>query len=109
LREGNLQPEVTASLRDLEDVARKDPEFDSDVLALLQGLHSRQPVDVKSVMTRLAEVVEEACDSANRTHNTAIRGAVREVIGNLLGQRMDSKPITVTVEPKMRSHSPANE
>jgi hypothetical protein len=102
-------PEVTASLLKLEDVARKDPKFDSDVLGLLQNLNSGQPVDVKSVITRLAMVVEEACDSANRTHDVAVRGALTGVIGSLLGPKLDSKTITVTVEPKVRSHSPAGE
>ena len=104
-----FSPEVTASLRKLEDVARKDPKFDSDVLGLLQNLNSGQPVDVKSVITRLAMVVEEACDSAHRTHDVAARGALTGIIGSLLGPRLDSKTITVTVEPKVRSHSPAGE
>ncbi len=102
-------PEVTASLGELEKNASKDPKFDSDVLALLQGLHSHQPVEVRYAMSRIAMVIEEATESYSRTHDLTMQIAVSGFIHSLLGPELDSKTISITVDPKTRSHSPVND
>jgi hypothetical protein len=53
-------------------------------------------------MTQLARIAREATEFSERTGNAETRYALNEVLGHLMGQSADAKPLTVLLAPKER-------
>src|SRR5262249_49099278 len=93
-------PEVTKNLFRLEAAVRGKEGFDTDTLTLLQRLCSEKPIPIENAVTDLLMVTKEVSRYAAMTNDDEARSALTEVIGHVMGQSIDAKPLTLFVGPK---------
>ena len=96
-------PEVRRELTRLQEAVRGKEGFDSDAFALLERLNKGQPIEIGNAITNLAMVIHESTEYEARSGDVEVGRALTDVIGHLMGQSPQAKPIAVFVEPKLRS------
>jgi hypothetical protein len=96
-------PEVRRRLAYLQETVRGKEGFDNDAFALLEHLNSGAPIEIEDALTNLAMVVRASVQYQSRTADAESGRALNEVIGHLMGQSRDAKPISVFVEPRVRT------
>jgi hypothetical protein len=97
-----FSPDTARSFARLEAALSDSKHFDAGLLVNLQELAEGKTLSVHRALSEVANITRETMRHITATGDAKAKAALDEVITNLMGLGLDSKPVTILPPPRSR-------